>query len=693
MRRKIGPLPLTGGLQLDEPEGRPDGLLDARNVEALGGHLATRRGQSLIGTTWSSVGGFTTQTDSPALWTGETVIYFGFDPAQLASDGYVEDDLVIINCSTGNTSEPEVSASFWGEDNAWHDLDFLNPKLLVGLAPTFFNGVLGQRFAFRHPHGWKTGTPTSTGLAAGLRWIRLTFTAALTIGAASVSVAAPNKSRKFVYAFTARSGAKCIAITRTHTTGRCIIYDVDRLAPNSTSTSLLQLNTDDAALACNQGDQFDALYVAATDEVLFNLGAAGLRTWDVGEDMGVPEAFAPLTGDDIVDTPYEDIVVESNLPTPRVLATYAGYVFAANFPGKPHEFRWSAEGAYWKIWPSENVDTLASRGSGPIVGAAELGGALFMFTTTSIFRFQLVPAPDDSETGLPILYVDHVEDVGCVVGRSVVLCGDRILFLAEDGVRAFDGTRSRNVSKSVRDLFRRDSDHPMAVRRNDKICAAHHPVANEYRLFYPRAGSLENDCGLAIQLDTGACWLHGADDVAGLDTEGATQPIGQRRRGVRAMHAVWHPEREAIVGVDAAGVVFEMDSGEQDIESKVEAYAETHAYGLGDSREKWLRRVDVTAAREHLEAARFKLIPDGNRARAETRDIASNPIETTFSSSPGVAQAGTALSQVDKGYAPHVVRSCLKGRNFRVRIETKGSAHAPFKIASMDLEVEVGGRR
>jgi hypothetical protein len=723
--RRIGPLPLIGGLQLDEPEGSPNGLLDALNFESRGGHLATRRGTAFVGVALSDAVPVEALSQSPADVTGQSVWYLGFDPPE--NDGFAEDDTIHFRLSHDSAATVEddlvLTWEFYGEDDAWHALDVLHVTMESGQPPNAGQGGvygvldLDALIAVRMPRGWKTGQPTGlVALDAAKKWFRITRAAGVyandQIGGGSRH---PRHlvADKLVYAFTHRAGSMCIvaspAINPADTSGpqNWTFFVVDEYTDEHTSdagpTSLGELrmmwrvNIAPGSVAANPDDRAAAIYVPATDEILFHIGGA-LFARDVADwrehEADPPEPFVPDHGADIVDTPYEDIAVEAELSPGAIFAIHAGHVYMGGFPSDPHGVRWSAGDEYWRVWPSENYETLASKGSGPLVGAAELAGALYFFTTTTIFRAQLVPAPEDSESGLDILYLDQVEETGCVAGRSIVACNGKLLFLAEDGVRAFDGTRSRVVTKPVRDLFRVGSEHPMAVRRGgNTVCAAFHPVENEYRLYYPRAGSRENDCMLVVCLDDGTCWLHGADDVAGIDTQGTTQPIGQRRRGVRAMGAAWHPGREAIVICDAAGVVGLQDSGERDIESKIEAFAETHAYGLGDSKEKWLRRVDVLAARDHLEAARFKLIPDGNLARVETRDVAMNPIENGFTQSAGVVQAGTSLGLVNKGYGPYVIRTCLKGRNFRVRLETKGTTHAPFRVAAIDLEVEVGGKR
>jgi hypothetical protein len=717
MTRKIGPVPLVGGLQLEPPEGKPHGLLRGLNVEGRDGHLAVRRGAEAIGTLNTNQGALASVYPAiGAQWDNQTVGYFGLITPYAVN---AEDESILFGITnltigaTGTEGDAPLTWEFYGEDDEWHELDVL-------LFSSFPAAVFGS---VRLPRGWKLGTPTGIPALANNRyWMRLTvgggfaFTPAGALPQFTHTQERAIQSDTLLYVFTSRRGPRCVACIAREFSGATDfrawhVYDVDQ--PNESNEAGFKyvfnpLLDEDAVPRANVGDRAAALYVPATDEVLFSLGDK-LYTWSLAADpeaapdaqyalhpASALEVFAPDHGDDVVDTRFEDVVVETHLTAAKVLAIHAGRVFAMAFPGDPHTMRWSAPDEFWHVFPSSNVATLATKSSGMIVGAIEVQGTLFIFTTTSIFKAQISDTP--TGTNESDLYLDQVEETGCVSGRTIVAVDGRVLFLSSDGVRVFDGVRSRTITKDVRDLFRPGSRHAMAVRQYlDEICAVWHPIENEYRLFYSTSGARENDALLTIRLDDMTCWLHGSEDVAGIDTQGVDQPVGQRRRGVRAHSAVWHPARGEVVTVDKAGVVGVMDCGDVDMESKIEAYAETHHIGMGDARDKVLTRVDLMAARDHFSSFTVGVIPDGNRAREDSRVIDISPFDVDSLDAGAedalLPQAGRPLVELDDAYAPITLRMKLKGRNHRIRIATRASDHAPFRISSMEVELEIGGKR
>ncbi len=689
----VGPLPLTGGVQLEAAEGRADGLLRALNVEARNNALCPRKGAEFIGST--PFGSVTTGYTHPASWAGQSVTYMGFaaipQPDATLSWAVGSDAL--------ETVESLVTYEFFGDDDAWHPCEVLNQELLGAGRMEFFAVLVATaksaNLRMIVPSGWKSAQPTPT--PSSRYWLRVTRASGVwSAGVTTQSVnphtgstgviARPSK----VYSFNSRAGPRCV-VASPYYNGTSSLWDVfdldDGLEDQSVLAFAIASLSLSGSIAAQPGDVAALLYQPSTDEVLIMIGTEQ-RVWDLKTNVG--RAFAAAYGA-TAPAAYSDIPLEATIPVAKVLVTFGGRTFLMAMAGDPHGIRWSAPGEFYDVWPSSNYGTLASKGSGHIVGAAELHGVLYAFTQTSIFALQLGDGTGNNESDL---FINLVEETGCLSGETVVACNGAIIFLSHDGVRAFNGQRSRLLSDPVRDLFRPESEHPQALRRHAGAVAAWHQVENQYRLFYASAGSAENDCDLRIDLDDRTCWLGGADAVSGLDTSGATGPIGQRLRGVRVTSAAWHPTENVLKAVDAYGLAFVMDRGGRDVECPVQAVAETQHFGFGKAAQRVLTRVDLTVRRDNFAAMQVSVIPDGDRSREDARTINVNTdaLDTDVAAD-AASSTGEALLQLEESWAPVTMRVRCKGRNHRVRIETVGPTHAPFAVGTLEADADPWGAR
>lgn len=660
--------------------------MDALNVEERDGHLAVRPGQKYMGTL---TGGGVDQgmvAIHPADANGQTVTYAAF--AALVADAGLEFVILLqrlVSTAIDSTVEPMVEIDFYGEDGEWHEMHALvtssvmNPYGTAGSTSSH-----SFKFLAITPDGWANAEPADVAGSGAGYWVRLrrvdgdawTFSEATGLGGIGE---ATEPSRNTLYAFTSRNGHELVSVA-IQEDGSDVFSSLNNGAFQSFNVNL------GGARSARRDDDCLMVYMAATDELLALLGEnfVVLAAKDIGDQvLGAGDgAWTPRT--DVADTAWEDVPVLAALKPPRVLTVFNSRLFAMAFRDDPTLIRWGAPGEFWDIFPDGNWHRLADRSAAPIIGGVAVHRTLYVFTSDAIWAGHEIDPVEgqDSEVSFSI-----VEPTGCVSRGSIVAADDGIFFLSDDGVRVFDGQRTRLISRPVASLFREDSEHRFAVRTPRTSVGVWDPARGRYILFYAKPGSKENDSALAIHVKGKSCWIWGSSKNAALDTSGATGPVGYQRRGVRASAAVWAPEENAVIVAAATGTAARLDAGSDDMGQPIEWHAETHHYGFGRSNMQVLESVDIECALDHFEDFKVSVIPDGNRARLSSRTIGAQRHLLDETAVLGQADAaGEAMLELDQAYAPVIARFSSKGRNHRVRVESTGDG-AHIRIAAMSVTV------
>lgn len=144
-----------------------------------------------------------------------------------------------------------------------------------------------------------------------------------------------------------------------------------------------------------------------------------------------------------IEAPYNaDLVPQLNaFPAANYIINFRNLLFAAGIAGQPTLIRWSGavnEGAY-NVWPETSFETLSTaRDNSPITGIAPLGDNLVVFKQDSIWQL-VYNGLDDLQLPTFIPQV-VVVGVGCVSQGSIQEIRGQLVFLAEDGFYAFNGT-------------------------------------------------------------------------------------------------------------------------------------------------------------------------------------------------------------------------------------------------------------
>jgi hypothetical protein len=174
--------------------------------------------------------------------------------------------------------------------------------------------------------------------------------------------------------------------------------------------------------------------------------------------------------------PSDAIALSPTFPAANYILNFKGHIWAAGILNEPTTVRWSGfnyNGGY-NVWPETSFEFLSTaKDNSPITAIAGLGDNLVVFKQDSIW--QLIFGGSD-ENGLDLFIPQLVvAGVGCVSQSSIQEIRGRLVFLAEDGFYAFDGTPnikkiSENVNTTVQRINPAHRPFASAVNWRSKYC-------------------------------------------------------------------------------------------------------------------------------------------------------------------------------------------------------------------------------
>ena len=213
--------------------------------------------------------------------------------------------------------------------------------------------------------------------------------------------------------------------------------------------------------------EFNLAYLAYNNVVYQITNTNTIATATVNSD---PLIIGPNTLEPTAPYPTDLVPQLPAFPQASLIINFRNLIFAAGIKGQPTLVRWSGavnEGAF-NVWPETSFETLSTaKDNSPITALAGLGDNLVAFKQDSIWQL-VYNGLDDQElpTFVPQLVV---AGVGCVSQGSVQEVRGRLIFLAEDGFYAFDGTPNiKKISENVNETAGRinPSHRPFATAVN-----------------------------------------------------------------------------------------------------------------------------------------------------------------------------------------------------------------------------------
>jgi hypothetical protein len=205
--------------------------------------------------------------------------------------------------------------------------------------------------------------------------------------------------------------------------------------------------------------------------------------------MGVASAFATLPDNitsfypDNISDVYLSAKAEEIDPVPdfRLCTVAMGRLWVANFRNAPSTLRPSLPGR-WGTFPT-GQELSPDPAGGEITGLRAVNKGLLVFTSSSTFI--IVP----SEDGKSFQSAPISAEIGCVAPSSIQSMGDgRVVWLAQDGFYAYDGTSVTYLSPTLRKSLRR-----LTSGRSKQAAAAYDRRTREYRCWVATDGSANNN--------------------------------------------------------------------------------------------------------------------------------------------------------------------------------------------------------
>jgi len=266
-------------------------------------------------------------------------------------------------------------------------------------------------------------------------------------------------------------------------------------------------------------------------------------------------------------------------PKAKYWLYYKETLICAHLESNPYTVQWSAPGTAYKVWPEESFEFFGDDDNSPITGLSSLGEHVVVFREDSIWL--LVDAGINDlgiQTFAPVKIVDGV---GCIAADSIQRVQGKLIFMAEDGVYAFDGQGVQKLSETIDSVFSVEVNR----QRRSEATACHFRTKYCYILSLASIGSADRDLTLIFDYKHNAWWRW--DGLVGLQNwMVAEDSLGD----------------EALLYIDKKGYVHAATSG-VDHYAPVEAYIQTHRLGYGDFGSKRFREIyiDSTNKQESLE--------------------------------------------------------------------------------------------
>lgn len=355
--------------------------------------------------------------------------------------------------------------------------------------------------------------------------------------------------------------------------------------------------------------QFDEAYIAYNNFVTIHNGYKD-------SSLAIADLLVNVEHRDFavgVGAPYNpttQIAQEGEWPRAKYMMFFKGHLWAAGLLAAPFTVRWSAPSPYHRVWPNLNFEVLMENDNSPITGLSNLGEYPVVFKQDSVWVMDDAGISD--AFGLQLYSPRKVVDgVGCVSNSSIAEVQGRLIFLAEDGVYAFDGTP--NIEK-LSDTIQNSIDSIAASRRRFSV-AVNWKVKNHYLLAFSTTGDASGANDKVVVWDynnstpgRNIWWIwDNVDAQHWLSDEGAG-------------------DNETLYFSDSQGSIFQMDRGRTDNGAAISSSVTTRRLLEESWARKLLRYIRVSATNKTRSLTVTPLPDDAPTGDAATIDF-TDPVE------------------------------------------------------------------
>lgn len=678
-----------GGIN-QEPENKAKNqVIDARNVWCPEGQLVDRPGfqyaaQAFLSPTRSTAG--TVVVENPIATFNTTNVlgalpvgsrwYVGWSSQPASTMVSIEVQMTVANTST----DTWVTAEYWNGVE-WKGAVAFETRDLGGAT----SHLQGDRyFQVGIPADWAATTVNSL----SRYWWRFTIqrtalSAATQISAAYYTTAAADGLHFFEPIVAQFSSAKRyftgIYFAPDETPESQILQSPDLRWAFVTGTTSIRHEVKGQAGYSSQPlthaviPEFDVLFTA------YNQSIGELSRNTIPDAQTIPSDAQVNTRPEIVGTvggiksPYHpDYVPQlASFPKANLIAYFQGLLWFADIKDGPSTIRWSApaiDGAY-NVFPEDSFESITADGT--ITAISGLNEHLVVFFQDSIW-LMIYSGLNDLE--LPTFAATRVvSGVGCVAHGSVQKVRGKLIFLAEDGVYAFDG--SPNVVKLSEAIDTQISKIRTGRRR--QVSSVHWQTQNAYILSASVADEgTSSTTTTAVEEPNNFVFVYDYAREAWWFWDNIEAQFWLRDEGLA--------DEELIYFQDRYGRLFQLH-GNHDNGAAIESYFTTHRFGHFDAATKTLREVRLRG-NQTVGSLDITVI-----AGDETGTAAAITM-----SADGDDKYGTAIYGTDTYTSERRVERKLKrrtqGRWFQVKV-ANDAKYLSLKFAGLDLGYIVEGRR
>jgi hypothetical protein len=306
--------------------------------------------------------------------------------------------------------------------------------------------------------------------------------------------------------------------------------------------------------------------------------------------------------------PFDDnfVAQEGQFPRANIIRFFKGTLWAAGIENDPFTVRWSAPQPFHKIWPSINAEPLMEDDNSPITAMEALGEHMVVFKQDSIW---LMLDAGINDFGLQEFVPRRiVAGVGCVAQNSIQQIRGRLIFLAEDGIYAFDGTPNIvKLSEAVDETIR-----TIRAAKRVNVASAHWRTRNLYILAAEtKAGTTDiNDTNFVWDYKNNAWWIwDGIDAKSWLSTETSA-------------------DNEQLIFADSLGSIYEVNKGRTSNGAAINSSFTTQRINLFTNFKARARSVELTSTNKAQSATIELLANDESSGQSGTLDFTDSNEET-----------------------------------------------------------------
>lgn len=361
------------------------------------------------------------------------------------------------------------------------------------------------------------------------------------------------------------------------------------------------------------------------------------------------------------------VALEKSFPKAKFIEWFGNRLWLANLEDAPFDVQWTPTAPYFKVFPQAQRESLAENDNSPITAIKGFGQNLIVFKNDSIWQmvYNGVISGQDTATISSFLPEKVVSGVGCVAAGSVTEVKGNLIFLAEDGVYAFNGVQATRISDKVLNTLSK-----ITQSRREQVKAVNWTTKSLYLMAIPYDGSVDNNLVVVWDYKNNTWWLW--DDMYVVDwilTEDSSTDL------------------QTLQFVDKNGCLYEMDKGTTSHGKAITAVFETADVEMQSELTKRVRGVNFLAASKSLDLDVGVMVDDEFEADVT---MASTPLLSSTEPSWSPTTVNTKWGGKRKFY--YRVAQAKDGNYFRLRVR-HNDKRCSLNLATLNAEVLPLGNR